>query len=299
MGVKSRSSNVPCYNYYIIFFLYLHNMKLTKSQIRNFQNTIRHYFHRYGRHDLPWRKTRIPYRILVSEMMLQQTQVERVIPKYKLFIRKFPSLISLARAPLSDIVAVWQGLGYNRRAVYLKNTAIIISGRYNGRIPRSPEILQTLPGIGKATASAIGAFAFDIPTVFIETNIRTVFLHCFLSHKKKVHDNEIASLVAQTNDYRNIREWYYALMDYGVYLKKQHYNPNKRSAHYKAQSRFDGSSRQVRGSIIRLLSKNGAVTKRKIEQAIDIQNHDLEKILKQLQKDGLIKKSGRTFLINS
>lgn len=299
---KSRKSNVPeqvrrTYEYYV-FVLYIMIMKLTTHQIRKFQNAIWDYYHLYGRHNLPWRKTRNPYRILVSEVMLQQTQVERVIPKYNLFIRKFPSLLSLACARLSGVIAVWQGLGYNRRAVYLKRTATHIAGNYKGRIPRSPDILQTLPGIGNTTASAIAAFAFGQPTIFIETNIRTVYIHFFLTRKRKIHDKEIAVLLEQTLDYRNIREWYYALMDYGVHLKKQQNNLNKRSVHYTKQSRFEGSSRQVRGKIIRLLSENGKMTKRKIEQAIQLQNHDLGGILTQLQKDGLIHKKGRTFLID-
>ncbi len=272
--------------------------KLTHRHIKAFRKTIWNYYHNNGRHHLPWRKTKSPYRILVSEIMLQQTQVERVIPKYKQFLKTFPSLKSLARAPLSEVVAVWQGLGYNRRAVSLKKTAGMLAEKYNARVPWSPQELQSLPGIGQSTASAIAAFAFNKPVPFVETNIRTVYIHFFFPKKKKVHDNEIISLVEQTMDSTNPREWYYALMDYGVYLKKSINNLNSRSIHYTKQSRFKGSSRQIRGKIVRLLSLNGGMSKRKLEQTIQAKNHEIDTILWQLQKDGLIRKKGRTFVID-
>jgi A/G-specific adenine glycosylase len=280
----------------IILYIYP-RMRLTDKQIQKFQQTIRENYQNVGRHHLPWRKTRNPYRILVSEVMLQQTQVERVIPKYRHFLKSFPTITALSEAPLSEIISMWQGLGYNRRAVMLKKTASIVTSVYNKRIPRSPDILQTLPGIGHATAHSIAAFAFNKPVLFIETNIRTVYIHFFFSRKRRVHDNQILELLEKTLDVSNPREWYYALMDYGVLLKKQRGNLNNRSVHYVKQSRFEGSTRQVRGVIIRLLSQNGKMTKNAIKRSISKRNHDLEGVLNRLQKDGLIRKTGSFYRI--
>ncbi len=271
--------------------------RLTKQQVKSFRETVYDYYRSHGRHHLPWRKTKRAYHILVSEFMLQQTQVERVLPKYKLFLKNFPSIKSLAQASLSDVVAVWQGLGYNRRAVALKKSASLITNKYNGRIPRSPELLQTLPGVGNATASAIMAFAYNRPVTFIETNIRTVYIYHFFERKKKIHDNNILPFIEQTLDLENPREWYYALMDYGVYLKKHNIKLNTRSTHYTKQSRFGGSIRQVRGRIIRLLTQSDGMTIKQIEERINSNNHNISSILNQLQKDGLLSKKGRTFLI--
>lgn len=273
-------------------------MKLTDKQIKKFQKTIWEHYKHNGRHYLPWRKTRNAYRILVSEIMLQQTQVERVIPKYREFIRIFPTLTALANAPLSDVVSVWQGLGYNRRAVSLRKTASVIANDYSGRIPRSPDLLENLPGIGHATANSIAAFAFNRPVTFVETNIRTVYIHSFLSRKRKVHDDLIITLLEQTVDTGNPREWYYALMDYGVYLKKAKRNINNRSAHYTKQSPFEGSARQVRGAVIRLLTLNESMTKRGIERSLPPSPHNLEDVLNRLIKDGLIRKVGRKYSIS-
>jgi A/G-specific adenine glycosylase len=272
--------------------------RLTTRQIRTFQKIIWSYYYANGRHDLPWRKTRNPYHILVSEVMLQQTQVERVLSKYMLFLNIFPTLKSLASAPLSDIITVWQGLGYNRRAVALKKTAGIITDTYHGRFPKMPDVLRTLPGIGHATASAIAAFAFNRPVLFVETNIRTVFIHYFFPRKKKIHDGEIISLLEQTLDASQSREWYYALMDYGAYLKMTYRNPNNRSVHYVKQSRFQGSSRQVRGQIMRLLLQNGAMSRSRIERSLQTREYDIDAILDQLRKDELIRKKGSTYVID-
>ncbi len=153
---------------------------LLSVEIRKFQKTIYRYYGKYGR-TFPWRMTHNPYHILISEIMLQQTQVQRVMGKYEPFINAFPDFSSLARAPLRLILKQWQGLGYNRRAIALKLISRRIMEEFHGELPSSVETLMTLPGIGRATASAISAFAFHIPSVFIETNIRRVFIHGFFS----------------------------------------------------------------------------------------------------------------------
>ncbi|MBC7188044.1 MAG: A/G-specific adenine glycosylase [Calditrichaeota bacterium] len=226
--------------------------RLSAEQVAGFQQLILSYYRRHGR-DLPWRRTTDPYHILVSEVMLQQTQVERVLRIYPKFIARFPSLHALAGATVAAVVAAWQGLGYNRRALALHRAAQLLVQDHGGALPRDEALLATLPGIGPATAASICAFAFNMPTVFVETNIRTVFIHFFFPLKEKVPDTEILPLVAATLERTNPRLWYSALMDYGVMLKKTTGNLSRRSASYRPQSRFAGSDRQVRGQVLRLL----------------------------------------------
>jgi A/G-specific adenine glycosylase len=208
---------------------------------------------------MAWRETTNPYHIVVSEVMLQQTQVLRVAQKYPEFLDIFPTFEELAAAEVSDVLKVWSGMGYNRRALYLKKIAEIVVKNYHGELPSSPEILDELPGIGYATACSIVAFAYNIPTIFIETNIRRVFIHFFFGDKEGVDDKEIYPLVEKTIDKKNPREWYYALMDYGTMLAKTISNPNKRSKHYSVQSKFEGSDRQMRGKILKTLVEKGAL----------------------------------------
>jgi len=257
--------------------------------IRKFQQEIYRHYCEHGR-KMPWRMTYDPYCILVSEIMLQQTQVQRVMGKYEQFTGKFPDFPSLARVPLRLILKEWQGLGYNRRAIALKRIAQRVMKEFHGNLPASVETLTTFPGIGRATASAITAFAFHEPTVFIETNIRRVFIHCFFHDKSNIKDTEILPLVEKTLDTSNPREWYYALMDYGVMLKQKYENPNRRSAHYQRQSPFQGSNRQVRGTILKVLTRESCVSEPEIVQKLQIIPEKVKKNLNQLLKEGFIKR---------
>ncbi len=269
---------------------------LTPRLIRQFRKTIYAHY-RQNIRSLPWRKVRSPYRVLISEMMLQQTRVERVREKYKPFIRSFPDFASLAKASLREILGAWQGMGYNRRAVALKRTAEIVTRDFRGKLPASEDELVKLPGIGKYSASAILAFAFDRPAVFIETNIRRVFIHFFFRDRKDVTDGEILPLVEKTLDRASPREWYYALMDYGVILRREFENPNRRSAHYRKQSAFQGSNRQLRGMILRLLVKKQDLTEPAITDCLGADQEKVRENLAVLQKEGFIKKKGRCFRI--
>jgi A/G-specific adenine glycosylase len=188
---------------------------------------------------------------VISEIMLQQTQTYRVEPKYQAFLAALPTIQDLAHADLRTVLTLWQGLGYNRRGKFLHMLAQEVMRKHEGVIPDTPELLVQLPGIGKATAGSICAFAFNKPTVFIETNIRTVFLYHFFAGQQGVDDRELFPLVAATVDQENPREWYYALMDYGVHLKKSLPNPSRSSKHHVIQSKFEGSDRQIRGAIPR------------------------------------------------
>jgi A/G-specific adenine glycosylase len=271
-------------------------MHLTFEQISAFQAVIYEYYNRHGR-DLPWRKTENPYHILVSEIMLQQTQVERVIQKYGHFISVFPDFSSLAQATLQDVLRIWQGMGYNRRALALQRTADIIMTEFGGILPRDIELLKKLPGIGKTTAASTYVFAFNKPAVFIETNIRRVFIHQFFADHDNVNDREILPLVEKTLDRSHSRLWYYALMDYGAMLKKLIQNPNRKSSHYRKQPPFEGSDRQVRGEILRVLLKDSPLSTSEIGNTMRIARKRLQKTLNRLEEEGFIKEHGGTYTI--
>lgn len=214
-----------------------------------FRRKIRSFYAKNKR-IMPWRETHDPYRIWISEIMLQQTQVDRVRQKYAEFISCFPTVQVLANAPMAVILKLWQGLGYNRRALHLKKAAEIIVEQYNATIPSSITALISLPGIGPATAGAIRTYAWNLPNIFIETNIRSVFIHHFFPTKKNITDAQLVPYIQSALDTKNPREWCYALMDYGSYLKRTQLNPSRASKHYTRQSKFQGSNRQLRGKIL-------------------------------------------------
>lgn len=253
-----------------------------------FQQFIRHWYLSYGRHELPWRQTTDPYKILVSELMLQQTQVERVIPKYLAFIERFPDTKALATASLKEVLVLWQGLGYNRRAKYLHQCAQAVEAQYNGHFPQAEAALLQLPGIGPYTASAVCTFAYNQPVILIETNVRTVFLYHFFAGKQAVHDKEVLALVQESLDISNPKEWYWALMDYGSYLKKILPNPNRKSKQYTKQSKFTGSLRQVRGEIIRLLSQHDYQSTTELLEKLQSNPVYFQNALEQLLEEALI-----------
>lgn len=272
------------------------NDATSKEAVRVFQKIIYEH-HRRNPRDLPWRKTRNPYRILVSEIMLQQTQVERVLGKYDHFIKRFPDFPSLANAPLSAILKGWQGLGYNRRALALKKIAETVTRDFRGKLPARENELLKLPGIGRYSASAIVAFAHDKPSLFIETNIRRVFIHFFFHDGKNISDAEIMPLIERTLDTSNPREWYYGLMDYGVMLRQLPQDPNMRSAHHRRQTPFQGSNRQVRGKILRTLVRNPAISKEGLISELGTDPLQVEQNLELLLQEGFLKKKGKSYVI--
>jgi A/G-specific adenine glycosylase len=256
-----------------------------------FQELVWDYYRQHGR-DLPWRTAEPdgsfdPYKILVSEIMLQQTQAGRVIPKYESFLKRFPTVGALAEAPLSAVLAQWNGLGYNRRAKYLHEAAKQLTAK---DVPWRMEDLVACKGIGPNTAAAVIVYSCNQPIAFIETNIRTVFIHHFFKDEYGVHDKDILPLVEQALDKEHPRDWYWALMDYGVYLKGTVGNASRASKHYAKQSKFEGSKRQVRGQVLRLLKNRNYL---RVEMKEVVSDERLEAVLKDLTKEGLItEKSG-------
>lgn len=227
------------------------------------------YYGEYGRHHLPWRTKPSPYRVVVSEIMLQQTQADRVIPFFNKWMKQFPSWKKLSEAPQSEVLRAWKGLGYNSRALRLHKLAQSVVNDYKGRLPRDYESLLTLPGIGPYTAGAVCAFAFDTYVPLIETNIRRIFIHHFFADRDNVSDTEILEIMHDMGDIPEPREWYAALMDYGSTLPKIiKHNPNTKSKHYTKQSSFKGSDRQIRGKILEILLEQSKISKEKLFQKL-------------------------------
>lgn len=267
---------------------------LKQSMKTSFQKLVLNHFARHGR-KLPWRaKSATPYHILVSEIMLQQTQANRVIPKYKAFLKKFPSNKALANSSPKEVLIAWSGLGYNRRALNLKRTAEIINKTYAGKMPRDYKSLLALPGIGSYTANALLTFAFNKPVTMIETNIRSVFLHHFFPKQIQVSDKKLMSLIEKELYAKNPRQWYGALMDYGSYLKETTENPSRKSLHHKKQSRFEGSDRQLRGKLLNALTEKSYTAKQLEKYFKDMR---VPELLKKLHDEGLIRKEGLYYVL--
>ena len=265
--------------------------RVTPAGVQRFRRRLYRFFHDQGR-QLPWRVTTDPYHILVSEIMLQQTQVERVALKFEPFIHAFPDFRALARAPLRDIMGAWQGLGYNRRALALMGIARRVVAEFDGSLPDSVDTLRTFPGIGEATAGALAAFAFNQPVVFIETNIRRVFLHCFFPGQSGVRDREILPLVDQTLDRQRPRLWYSALMDYGTMLKRTGPNPNLRHARQQRQAPFADSDRQIRGLILKVLLRSPALEAEEVVKAVAKNPARTTGLIRTLIKEGFLEQRG-------
>jgi len=254
-----------------------------------FRGAVLEHYRTHGR-SMPWRETGDPYEILVSEVMLQQTQVSRVVPKYVEFLGAFPDLASLASAPLAAVLEAWSGLGYNRRAVSLKRLAETVVSEHGGRLPEDPRVLATLPGVGAATAAAVATYAFGAFAPFIETNVRAAVLHHFFADADDVSDRELAPIVEATWDRDDPRTWGYALMDYGTHLKREVPNPSRRSRHHARQSRFEGSDRQARGAFLRALLRDGTLTDEELATGAGVDVDRARRLLADLDVEGFVER---------
>lgn len=264
-----------------------------------FRKLIYSAYEKDGR-SFPWRENCGPWGILVSELMLQQTQTGRVVSYWNRWMEKWPSPATLNEASLEEVLREWSGLGYNRRGKYLKECAGMIVRDFDGKVPDVPETLEKLPGIGPYTAGAIACFAFNYPAVFIETNIRSVMLHFYFPGREGITDREIMPLIDSTLDRENPRKWYWALMDYGASLKKLKSNPNRRSAHYTRQSAFEGSFRQIRGSLVRALVSGGPATAEELQARMDIpaDKKDFYKALETLSRESIVAEDNGKYRIS-
>lgn len=269
---------------------------LSTRVLRGFRSLIRGHYRTHGRIQ-PWRETDDPFAVLVSEIMLQQTQVERVTEKYTAFLREFPDFPSLARAPLRKVLALWQGLGYNRRAVSLHRLAKTVVEQHGAALPSDEKTLVSLPGIGHYTANAVRAFAFNLPGVFIETNIRRVFLHIFFQDSEGVRDSSLLPLIDKTLDRKNPRTWYYGLMDYGAELRRNIANPNRRSRHYARQPAFEGSRRQMRAKVLRSVLASGRSTAASVASKAELKPGLARELLEELASEGFLEKSKGRYVV--
>lgn len=256
--------------------------------------------------DLPWRNTRDPYGILLSEVMLQQTQVSRVMGRWEQWLDAFPTIADLANAPLPPVLELWQGMGYNRRALNLKRCAEQVMELHGGVVPQDKKALLALPGIGPSTSAGVRAFAFGLPDIYLETNVRAVFIHELFPGCDKVADKEIIPLVEATCPAdKRVRDWYYALLDYGAHLKKTQGNPTRKSKQYARQSKFEGSHRQKRAYLLRRVIEAPLASE---ELAEDLARAEVKAgrpapaaeeartILEELEREGFIVRQGGVWL---
>ncbi len=231
--------------------------------------------------------------------MLQQTQVERVIKFYERFLKQFPTAKNLAKAPLGSVLKAWQGLGYNRRAKMLHESAkMLVRARFN-----LAQDLEKCPGVGPYTAQAVAAFAYNRDVIFVETNIRTAITHHFFSknsttiYGNKVTDEEITTILTRLLPKGRAREWYAALMDYGSYLKRSGIRLNGQHVAYVKQKTFKGSAREARGAILRRLAKESCQGVTLTSLLGKGRRAQMRGALKTLLAEGLIQKSGRVFTL--
>ncbi|MDR2020600.1 MAG: A/G-specific adenine glycosylase [Treponema sp.] len=261
-----------------------------------FKTAVYANYRRAGR-SFPWRQRPSPWGVLVSEFMLQQTQTGRVVSYWERWLKRWPAPADLAAASLEETLREWSGLGYNRRGKNLKECARIITEEYGGAVPRTPERLLPLPGIGAYTAGAVACFAYNYPSVFIETNIRTAVIHFFFQDAGEVADAELFPVLEASLDRRNPRKWYWALMDYGAALKKLIPDPSRKSAHYARQSRFEGSFRQLRGALVRSLVSQGPAAAEELVRRTGAEPERLYKALDALKKDSIVAEKGGLYRI--
>ena len=257
-------------------------------EIEEFKNIINTWY-LVHRRDLPWRKTFDPYSIVVSEIMLQQTQVGRVLNFYDKFLNTFPTFSSLATADNKTLFELWNGLGYWKRALNLRKIAEIIQLKYEGVFPSDIDTLKTLPGVGEYTSAALKCFIYNYPVAFVETNIRKVINHFFFNGSDNVSDKEIYRIADLVLDRDNPREWNYSLMDYG----SSEFRSKKTTKNDKKES-FVFSNRFYRGELIRFITQKGEVSRDEIHILLNtisenkITNSRVSSILESLIKDQLI-----------
>ncbi len=266
-------------------------MKISQKKIKIFQEKVLQFYKDHGR-DLPWRKTADPYYILISEIMLQQTQVSRVISYYAKWIKRWPTILEVAHAPLNEVLQMWMGLGYNRRGYYLHQTAKIISTEFDGDVLKAIKQYKKLPGIGLYTSKAVQIFSTNTDIATVDTNIRRIFIHEFKLHET-ISDAELSKIAEQCLPKGQSRDWHNALMDYGSLKLTAMETGIKPKTQ---QSKFEGSDRQIRAKILRILL-NESVSFEFLQEALKVENERLKNILEKMKGDGSIILKGKTYHI--
>ncbi|MFW9929475.1 MAG: Fe-S cluster assembly protein HesB [Candidatus Thorarchaeota archaeon] len=265
-------------------------IKLDENSISTFQNKIFSWW-RNNKRSFPWRETTDPYKIMISEIMLQQTQTTRVIEKYLAFIQKFPTFDSLASAPPADVLSLWSGLGYNRRALWLQQASQKIISL--GYFPRTPENLRKLKGIGSYTSRSILIFAFNFDIATVDTNIRRIFINENFA-TESTSEKEMLMIAYKLLPKGKARDWHNALMDYGSLVMTSTRTGIKSK---NKQPTFIGSSREYRGKVIKHLNEIGKASLEELFGISNLERESTEKIIKSLIKDGLIIKEENIFYL--
>ena len=271
--------------------IHLHKGKslLKKQEIELFRGKVFEFYSKNGR-SFPWRKTTDRYAVMISEIMLQQTQAERVVPKFEAWLQEFPDIPSLASAPLRSVLSLWSGLGYNSRAVRLQRCAAIINDSFDGIVPGEPAVLKTLPGIGEYTCRSIPVFADNFDTAAVDTNIRRIMIH-ELGFPEDISPGILQQEAEALVPPGRSREWHNALMDYGSLVltsKKTGIRPLTR------QSKFQGSRRWYRGKLIKELVNTDGMFLEEISEKYAECPWDIEKIINDLVSEGLVERQKST-----
>lgn len=268
------------------------SVNLDQSTISSFQQKILQYYQKNKR-DLPWRHTTDPYSILLSELMLQQTQVSRVIEYYTKWLHTWPTIQHLSKANRKDVLQAWIGLGYNTRGINLHKASQIIVEHYNGDVIAAMDDYKKIPGVGKYTSQAVKIFSTNADIITVDTNIRRIFIHEF-NLPQDISDSKLWSIAQYCLPKGKSRQWHNALMDYGAtYLtsKKTGISPKT------TQSTFEGSDRQIRAQILRdLLTK--PLTLQDLTNQYNHSSDRLLKILEKMKKQEIIKQENKTYYLN-
>jgi A/G-specific adenine glycosylase len=261
----------------------------SRQRTQALQERLLGWYRENGR-DLPWRLTTDPYAVLVSEVMLQQTQVPRVVPYYEEWLRVWPDLDSLAAAPLTDVLRRWQGLGYNNRAVRLQacaTGAVAAAGRGRAELPRSLEGLRSLPGIGPYTARAVLVFAHNDDLAAVDANVRRVLTH-ELELPESLTEKELQAVADAVLPRGRSRDWHNALMDYGSLVLTSRFTG---IASQSTQGTFEGSRRQKRARMLRCLLDHGPQSRAELATGLRLPDGEVAGLVELLRRDGLVQES--------
>jgi len=268
------------------------SLVFSAERIQEFQKKV-FSFYQKNKRDLPWRKTTDPYKILLSELMLQQTQVNRVILYYEKWITRWLDIHALASASLAEVLQAWMGLGYNTRAINLHKAARKIVTEFDNDVLEAMKQYKEIPGVGRYTSQAVQIFSTNADIVTIDTNIRRIFIKEF-HLPEKVSDKELWMLAEQCLPKGRSREWHNALMDYGAL----HLTSQKTGIKPKTQqSRFEGSDRQIRARILRCLL-NDTMSLSELKKTFRIEQKRLRRILDKMVTEKIIVNKNNSYQLN-